>query len=75
MGGGFLRRLRFSFDVAVLRGMVEESIHRLLQLDVRLYSGENLAHPSDIVLEEVLVQGVRNMQPADECESRHLHRN
>jgi len=32
----------------------------------------SLAHPNDIVLEEVLVQNVRNLQTADECECRHV---
>ena len=56
----------------MLRGMVE-SLYCLLQVDVRLCSVENFTHPSDIVLEEMLVQGVRNIQCADECEQRHLH--
>jgi len=32
----------------------------------------DLTHPSDIKLEEVLIQGVTNLQPADECECRDV---
>ena len=56
----------------MLRGMVE-SLYCLLQVDVRLCSVENFTHPSDIVLEEMLVQGVRNIQYVDEREQRHHH--
>ena len=34
----FLQRLRLSFDVTMLRGMVEERLHCFLQLDVGLSS-------------------------------------
>jgi len=43
--------------VVVLHGIIEGSLHCFLQLDVRLCLGENLAHSSDIVHEEVLVHG------------------
>ena len=55
MSGGFMLRLRLSFAIFGLCGVVEGSLHYLLQLDVRLRSGENLAHPSDIVLQKVFV--------------------
>ena len=67
-----MRRFRLSSDIVVLHGMVEGNFHCFLQLDVRLCSGENFAHPSNIVLEEVLVHGVRNLQPVDERESRDI---
>jgi len=46
--------------------VVGGNLHCLLQLDVKLCSGENLAYPSDIVLKEVFVQGLRGLEPADE---------
>ena len=47
--------------------MVERSLHRLFKLDVRLSSGKYLAHLGIVVLQDVLVEGVSNLQPADEC--------
>ena len=33
---------------------------------------KDLTHLGDVVLQEVLVQGVSDLQPADECECRYL---
>jgi len=65
-------RLRLSTVAGALGGVVGGSLHCLLQFDVRLSSKQNLAHPGDIVLQEMFVQGVRNMQLADECECRDV---
>ena len=67
-----MQRLRLSSDVAMLHGMVGESLHCFLQLDAGLCLRQDLAHLSDIALEEMLVQGVRNMQSADERECRDV---
>ena len=71
MGGSFMRRLRLSSVVTALSRVVGGSLYYLIQLDVKLSSGQNLAHPSDIVLHEMFVQGVRDWQFADVCECRH----
>ena len=52
--------------------MVEESLHRLFELDVRLSSEEDLAHLGNVVLQEVFIQGLSNLQAADECENNDL---
>jgi len=33
---------------------------------------QDLAHPSDIMLEKVLMQGVRNLQPSDEHKCKDI---
>ena len=43
-----------------------------LQLDVRLSLGKDLAHLDNVMLQEVLVQGMSDLQLADECECRDL---
>ena len=48
-----------------------ESLHRLPKLDVGLSMGRNLAHFGDILLQEMLIYGVSNLQPADECEGNN----
>ena len=47
--------------------MVRQSLHCLFKLDVRLRTGNYLNQLGDIVLQEVLVEGVSNLQPTDEC--------
>ena len=66
-----MRKLRLSSDT-IVHSMVEGSLHCFIQLDVGLSSRPELAHSSNIVLEEVLVKGVRNLQPVDECECRDI---
>jgi len=41
-------------------------------MDVGLSSGYNLVHPSDIVLQKLLVQGVNDLHPDDERECRDV---
>ena len=64
----FVRRLQLSSAIAWLCGVVRGSLHRLFELDVGLSTGKNLTHLGDIVLQEMLVLGLSNLQPADECE-------
>ena len=59
--------------VTALGGVVVNESHRFLQLDIGLSSGQNLAHPSDIVLKDVFVQGLRNLHPTNERECRNVH--
>ena len=67
-----MRRLRLSSTITRLCGVVEKSFHYILQLVVRLCLGENLANPSDVVLQEVFIQGMRHLQPVDERECRYV---
>jgi len=46
--------------------VVEGSLHCLFKLDVGLSTGKNLAHLGDVVLQEMLVQGMSNLQAIDE---------
>ena len=62
MGGGFMQRLILSSVITRLCRVVEESLYCLLQLDVNLCSGENLAYPSDVVLQEVSTQGGETLE-------------
>ena len=48
--------------------MIIGSLHRLFKLDVRLSSEKDLAYLGDIMLQEVFVQRMRDLQPADERE-------
>ena len=50
--------------------MVGGSLHRIFKLDVRLSSGKDLAHLGEIVLQEVFVQRISDLYPADERERR-----
>ena len=52
--------------------MVGGSFHHLFKLNVRLSSGKNFTHLDDVVLQEVFVQGERNMQPADKREGNNF---
>ena len=52
--------------------MVGGSLLCLIELDVRLCSGKELAHLGDVVLQEVLVQRVSDMQSTNECKCRYL---
>ena len=54
---GFMQRLRLSSRITMFRDMVKRSLHYFLQLGAELSSQQDLAHPSDIVLVEVIVQG------------------
>jgi len=47
--------------------VVGGNFYRLFKLDVRLSSGKDLAHLGD-VLQDVFVQRVSDLQPADERE-------
>ena len=46
---------RLPFNVAQLCGVIERGLHFLFYLNVRLSSGKDLTHCSDIVLQKVLV--------------------
>ena len=52
--------------------MVRQSLHCLFKLDVKLRIRNYLAHLGDIMLQEVLVEGVSNLQPTDECKSSNF---
>ena len=56
-----------------LRTMVEGSLHCILQLDIGLGSWQDLAHTSDNVVEEVLVQGVRTCNPLMNAVQKYPH--
>jgi len=58
--------------IARLLGVIGESLHCLLQLNVGLSSGQDLFHPSDIVLQVVLIQGVRDLHPANKRECKDV---
>ena len=72
MVGGFTRRLQLSSTIAWLCGVVRGSLHRLFELDIRLSTGKNLAHLGDVVLQEMLLQGVSNLQPANVCDGSNF---
>jgi len=55
--------------------VVGGSLHHLFYLDVKLRSGEDLAHSGNIVLQEVYVQGMSDLYPAKNVRRRLLHHN
>ena len=69
MVGSFARRLRLPYTITWLCEVVGGSLHRLFELNVGLSTNKNLAHLANVVLQEMLVQGMSNLQPADACES------
>ena len=68
----FTSGVRLCSIIPWLCGEVGGSLHCLLQLDIRLSLGKVFAHLGDVMLQEVLVQRVRDLQPADKCECCYL---
>ena len=59
---------RLSSVIARLCGVIGGSLHYIFQLDVGLSLRQDFAHLSDIVLQEVIVQGMRDLHPTNEHE-------
>ena len=58
--------------IAALEGVVGGTLHSFLQLDVRLGSTQDFTHPSNVMLQQIFIQGVRNLHPTDECECKDI---
>ena len=65
-------RVHLLFVIVAFERVVDGTLHSLLQLNARLASKQDLTHSCDIMLQQIFVQGVRNLQPADERECRYI---